>query len=303
MRKSLCLALFFILIPQMALAQQPLPLKKAVVNKVELHYVIHAGGAPVVFVHGGLADYREWLAPLEVFAKEGYQVVVYSKRYNYPNKNPAPKNGNRHSALADAEDLAALLKELRLKPVHLVGYSAGAYTALALTLQHPELVRTLTLTEPPVLPWLSDLPGGKAILGEFVTNCFQPTAEAFRKGKDEQALQLTLAYFSGKKDAWAELPADVRSVLWENRREWKFISTASLNYFPALDRNAVRQIKVPVLLLCGEKTLRTHQLINDELTRLLSAAKRVNFAGATHDMWSEQPENCQRTVLEFLKGK
>jgi pimeloyl-ACP methyl ester carboxylesterase len=80
-------------------------------------------------------------------------------------------------------------------------------------------------------------------------------------------------------------------------------SPLRLSTFPVVDRDEVKKIKVPVLLLCGEKTLRIHQLINDEMARLLPQARRVTFTGAAHDMWSEQPEACQKEVLEFLKGK
>jgi pimeloyl-ACP methyl ester carboxylesterase len=69
---------------------------------------------------------------------------------------------------------------------------------------------------------------------------------------------------------------------------------------PARRPNQVQRIKSPTLLLCGEKTLKIHQLVNDEPDRLLKGnklAKRITIAQETHDMWSEQPEVCKEGGL------
>ena len=143
---SLC----FVLMSARAAAQSP-P-KVALVNGVELHYIEKGSGAPVIFVHGGLEDYRAWADQVEAFSKR-YHAVAYSRRYNFPNARTALADD--YSASADAQDLAALIKQLGLAPAHVVGYSYGAYAALFLALGHPELVRSLVLSEPPVLRLLA----------------------------------------------------------------------------------------------------------------------------------------------------
>src|SRR5262245_1821401 len=126
----------------------PLGLRKVIVGDgVELHYVERGKGVPVLFVHGTLGDYSTWDGQLGSFAQT-YHAVAYSRRYNYPNTN---KLRPKHSAVVEAEDLAALIKKLDLGKVHIVGHSYGGYTALFLAVKHPELVRTLTLAEPPIV--------------------------------------------------------------------------------------------------------------------------------------------------------
>ena len=83
-------------------------LKKVRVNGVELHYLEKGKGIPVIFVHGGLDDYRMWEAQMEPFA-QSYRVIAYSRRYNFPNRNPYIRPD--HSAIIEADDLAALIKE------------------------------------------------------------------------------------------------------------------------------------------------------------------------------------------------
>src|SRR3954454_1325741 len=127
---------------------------------VELHYVEQGTGVPIVFVHGSVDDYRSFEPQLEPLSKH-YRVISSSRRYIFPNVANA-MSGN-HSALVEAEDLANLLKALGAYPAHIVGHSYGAYTVLILAMQHPELVRSLVLAEPPLLRWLPSLPGGQGL--------------------------------------------------------------------------------------------------------------------------------------------
>jgi pimeloyl-ACP methyl ester carboxylesterase len=269
-------------------------LKIAAVNGVELHYLEAGNGDPVVFVHGGLGDYREWSAQIEPFS-EHYWVLDYSRRCNYPNDNPARPD---HSALVEAKDLAALLDALKLERVHLVGYSYGALTALFFATQHPERLRSLTLAEPPIMKWLPEIPGGQAELDKFITTMWRPAGEAFRKEQPETALRITCDYFTGK-GSYDKLPAEGRRRLMSDIREWKALTT-SQDPFPMIDRDVVRGLKVPTLLITGEKTLNPLRMIIEDLSRVMPAAERVTIPGASHDMWLEEPEACGKATLSFL---
>ena len=88
-------------------------------------------------------------------------------------------------------------------------------------------------------------------------------------------------------------------MLMSNIREWKAL-TISQEPFPMLDRELVRGLKVPTLLITGEKTLTPLRMIIEELSRVLPAAERVTIPGATHDMWLQEPEACGKATLDFL---
>jgi pimeloyl-ACP methyl ester carboxylesterase len=274
---------------------------KVRVNDVELHYVERGKGDPVVFVHGGLEDYRAWDRQIDPFAKH-FRAIAYSRRYNFPNKNRVI--GTDHSAIVEADDLAALLKELQIQRAHLIGSSYGALTALTLGLKHPELALTLTLSEPPVQRWVTDMPGGKEVFEQFM-DFWNNAGDAFRRGDSRTALRVSTAFFKEGHATYDSLATEVRQEMAENIAEWRALTT-SRDAFPSVDRNQMRNIKVPTLLLCGEKTVRIHQFVNDELGRLLKgnkSAKRITISQATHEMWSEQPEVCRRAVFEFLGVK
>jgi non-heme chloroperoxidase len=269
-------------------------IKKVRVNGVELHYLDKGSGIPVVLIHGGLGDYREWNPQMERISSH-YRVIAYSRRYNYPNNNAEIPD---HSAIVEARDLAALLDALKLERVHIVGYSYGALTALFFATEHPKRVRSLTMAEPPILGWLSEISGGQTELDKFIQTMWKPAGEAFRRDDPEAALRITCDYFSGI-GSYDQLPTGFRQSLMDNIREWKALTT-SRDAFPMLSRDAVVSLKLPILLITGEKTLAPLRMINDALNHLLRNAKQVTVPGATHDMWLEDPGRCGQATVNFL---
>ena len=271
------------------------PLKKIRANGVELHYIDQGKGVPVVFVHGGLVDYRRWFDQVEPFAKK-YRVIAYSRRYNFPNKNA--RLDPAYSAAVDAEDLAAFIKKLKLGPVHVIGESYGALAALFLAVRHPDLVRSLVLAEAPMLGWLNASPEGKVEFDQFQERLWQPVGRAFERGDNHKVLSVVAAYFLGgaKVD---DIPPDLRQVVEANLREWQALSK-SADAFPSLRREEVAVIRVPTLLLEGANTLPLHRLLDAQSAALLPNHRKVIIENATHEMWDEQPAVCREATLAFL---
>ena len=290
--------------PPSAGPSAPTLVPKAVrIGDVELHYEELGTGVPVVFVHGGVDDYRSFEPQLEPLARS-YRAITYSRRHNFPNVQAALSAG--YSAIVDADDLAGLLDSLGARPAHLVGHSYGAYAVLILALKHPELVRSIVLVEPPLMRWLPDLPGGRELYDDFMKAMWEPAGRAFTKGDPEQAMRVTIDWFgkngyvlAGQPARWDTLPAEVRAFIMENSAEWHALTTSS-DAFPIVDRAAVTAIHVPVLLMSGEKSLKVNQLVDAELARLLPAAEAVTIAGATHEMWAEKPDECRERALAFF---
>ena len=291
---------------QQPLFAQELPgetsLKSVQVDGAELHYLDQGKGVPVILVHGGLEDYRAWLPQMEPFSQR-YRTIAYSRRHNYPNSGASP--GADYSAIVDADDLAMLITKLELAPAHVVGVSYGAYTALFLATRHPTLVRSLVLSEAPVLRWLPDLEGGQPLFTDFMSKVWDPTTRAFREG-DEAGVSAAIDGFGAigysgtdEKMTFATLPSEVQTIFLSNATEWNTL-TKSKDAFPALDFDAVRQIKAPTLLLSGQRSLALHGVIDRQLERLLVHNERIVLANATHEMWHEYPEECRKATLTFL---
>src|SRR5213592_397750 len=157
----------------------PLVLNSARVNGTTLAYrIVGDTGTPVVFIHGSVADQGDWDRQIATFAQT-HRVLVYSRRYHPP--NPPTNDDQTYSPMLHAEDLAALLLQLDLAPAHVVGSSYGAYTALVLALEHPELVRSVVLGEPPIMPLLTRTPEGDALRRSYVAAALDPARAAFSR--------------------------------------------------------------------------------------------------------------------------
>src|SRR5207245_1852200 len=125
------------------------------VTGAELRFVERGAGIPVVLVHGSLGTLENWGPQIDAFATR-FRVIAYSRRYHWP--NAAQPDGQGYSLSLHADDLIGLIEALGLERVHLVASSYGAYVALLVTLRRPDLVRSLVLAEPPLLPWLGRTP-------------------------------------------------------------------------------------------------------------------------------------------------
>lgn len=270
-------------------------IRAAVVNGVRLTYTDIGAGEPLVFIHGGLMDYREW-QPTMSYLPPGYRLIAYSRRYNHPNDNGLLPN---HSALVEAEDVAALIRHLKLTSAHIVGVSYGGLTALHLAAEYPELVRSVTVAEPALLAWLPEIAGGQNELDEFMHRLWQPAGEAFRARDAEKALRVTVDYFAGAAGAYDQIPADFRNALFANVKEWEALTTSE-SAFAAVSRSDMRNLRAPVLILTGEKTKPIFKLITAELAQVAAGAEHVVIPGGTHDMCSEQPAKCAAAIDQFV---
>lgn len=171
------------------------------INDVSLEYEERGSGATVIFVHGGISDYRIWKNQVEAFSKY-YRVITYSRRYHYPNKWTG--DGSDYTVTLHANDLADLILALKAGKVNLIGNSYGAYTSLLTAIDHPELVNTLVLNEPPVLPLLVANPDNPLQLLSLFLNDFstaknfmqfglrhmKPAAKAFKENQMEKGVRL-----------------------------------------------------------------------------------------------------------------
>src|SRR5262249_57147131 len=121
----------------------------------------------------------------------------------------------------------------------------GGQTALFLALKHPELVRTLTLGDPGV-----HFKGDK--FGEVALPAIQRARAAYAEGKPEEAIEAIFEAPAGRKVKFAEFPEAFKKILKRNAGEIEALVKGDM--FPEVDREAVKKLAVPTLLLFGEKS-------------------------------------------------
>jgi pimeloyl-ACP methyl ester carboxylesterase len=272
-------------------------IKSVLINGDSLHYIDIGKGDPVVFVHGTLDDYRVWQMEFDTFAKN-HRVIAYSRRYAFPNKQVINDSAD-YSPTIHANDLSEFIKKLDLGPVHLVGHSYGAYTALLTTMNHPELIRSLTLGEPPVMPLLQNVPGGDTIVNNFINRSIKPAAEAFKSGNNEKAIAAFIGGVIGDTSFFSKIPPEGRSMMMTNILELRG-AALSKNPFPPISCADLKKINTPVLLMTGENTALLFHAITEELNKCLANKERAILPGATHGLEIENPYDFNKIVLAFI---
>jgi non-heme chloroperoxidase len=284
------------------------PMKTVDIAGHRLAYVEQGTGPPVVFVHGGINDWRTWREQLPAVA-ERFRAIAYSRRYAWPNE-PIP-DGVDDQMMPHVDDLLGLIRALDLPAVHLVGNSWGAFICLLATIREPGLVRTLTIEEPPVLPLFLSTPPrllelirlfatrprtGAAIL-KFVATGLAPSTAAMKKGKLEEGVRIFGEAVLGK-EVFAALPEPLREQIRANSKTQaaQFLGKG----FPPLSTDDVRRIETNTLLVTGQDSPAFLLRLADRLTELLPHVERVQIPAAGHLMHIQNAPALNRALLDFL---
>ncbi len=284
-------------------------LQRVMVNGVSLAYRQVGTGEPVVLVHGGLSDLRTWAAQLDPLGAR-CRVIAYSRRYARPNEAIVP--GAADPMPVHVEDLVALLHTLRAAPAHLVGNSWGAFICLLTAIEHPDVVRSLVLEEPPLLPLVLGC-GSRpqpailarslrrrpratlAVLG-FGLRTFAPMAWAYRRGDAEGALQLFARGVLGRQ-AFTRLTAQRRQQMLESAAELRAEFRAG---FPPLTEGNLRAVRAPTLVLTGEHSPTIEGALSQWLAELLPEAEQVTVPGASHLMHEDNAAFVNDAIGDFV---
>jgi len=279
------------------------------INGTELAYLEHGQGQPVVFVHGGVGDYREWDLQVPTFAAQ-FRTITLSCRGAWPNRKLEPDE--KITLDTFVEDLAAFMRALDLAPVHLVGHSSpGGFGGLLLAHRHPELVRSLVLLEPPAFPVLGfGIPptpsqvlrllarNPRAAIGfiKFGARGIGPAMKAFDRGDDEGGLRVFMTAAAGRERV-AAIPEETIQAFVGNVGPFKAQLRAG---FPQFSEDDARNITVPTLLVAGTETPAPLASVTDRLEELLLDVSRLDITGASHNMFNTHPKEFNAGVMEFI---
>ncbi len=105
-------------------------------------YGEHNEGIPIVFLHGMLGELKNWNNQARRFATQGYKVLAIDLR----NHGDSPHiKGMSYRQMA--EDVLALLTDIGVSKIHLLGHSMGGKVAMYLALNHPDRIQKLVVVD------------------------------------------------------------------------------------------------------------------------------------------------------------
>ena len=254
---------------------------KTKVNGTELYYELHGSeGAPwLIFSHSLACTVRMWDPQIAAF-KDRYRILAYDMRGH--GQSAAPAGPYTLDMLAD--DVLALMKELRIQRARYVGLSIGGMIGQHLALKEPGRFERMVLADtghtqtPETLKqWeerirIAQAQGMKPLVAGTMERWFTP---AFRETPQAKRI--------------AELIANtpVAGYVGCAQAIMKLNTTARL-----------KDIKLPVLAITGEADAAAAgtRYIGEHLP----GAKFVNIPQAAHIANIEQAEKFNQALRDFL---
>jgi pimeloyl-ACP methyl ester carboxylesterase len=252
-----------------------------------LEYEVGGHGEPVLMIHGALV--ADTFVPLmgEAALADRYRLIRYRRR-GHGGSAPA----SAFSLEQQARDASALMAHLGVERAHVIGHSGGGTIALQLALDAPDLVHSLVLLEPAIMP--------TDAMASFM-EAAAPLLEAYRSGEVAKALDLWMSAVSA---------ADWRSVVASNAPGAVEQAEQDASTFFELELPTVREwvfdagrtsrIPQPVLYVLGGDSGPLFEAAAKHFRSLIPHTEEVVLPGVNHLMQARDPKRVAAAIADFL---
>jgi len=265
-------------------------------RSIDLYYEDHGSGSPVVLIHGWPLSGRSWEAQVPALVEAGHRVITYDRRGF--GSSSQPWDGYDYDTLS--ADLSALLENLDLTGVTLVGFSMGGgevarYLSRYGTARISKVVFASAV--PPYLYKSDDNPDG---------GLDDDTIASFENGVRTDRLafleEFTTAFFAaGKKTDLISEPMRLYA-----RDIAAFASPkGTLDCIGAFARTDFRAdlaaVTVPTLVIHGDSDGTVPFEVSGKRTHeAIAGSELVLVEGGPHGVNATHPEEFNKALLAFL---
>lgn len=111
-------------------------------NGARLYYEEAGTGTPIVFCHEFSGDLWSWEKQIQHFSRR-YRCIAFNAR-GYP-PSDVPASPSRYSHKRAVDDVAVVMRHLKIKKAHIIGCSMGSRTTLDFGLTYPRMALSLTM--------------------------------------------------------------------------------------------------------------------------------------------------------------
>lgn len=299
--KLIHLVLFLLLLPFSVSArdiEQRVENGYADSNGVKIHYVTlgQKKNPPILFIHGFPDFWYSWRDIMGNLSRDHYTIAVDQRGYNLSDK---PKGEENYQLQFLVDDIAAVMRKLKLEKAVIVGHDWGGVVAWEVAMQKPELVERLVIL---------NLPHLRGLKRELANNPEQQKSSAYGRFfqtdgayKNLTVQQLVDSVAPNKQDT------EIRKKYAEafNRSDIE----AMINYYRqnyprepyAADTSPVIKVKAPVLMIHGltDKFLLAGAL-NNTWDWLENDLTLVTLPKAGHFVQHDQPDMVIRSIRMWL---
>ena len=259
------------------------------IGDAKIYYETAGSGMPLVMIHAGVADSRQWNNEFAEFSQR-YRVVRYDLR-GYGKSEPA------QGEFSHLSDLVSLLDALEIHdPLVVMGCSMGGGLAMDFALTHPSRVKALIMVGSGPSGLELDVPAPAK---------FAEVEKAFEAGDLDLVSELeTQIWFDGTGRTPEQVNQPMRKLLYEMNRialahEVKQLGKRLPNTeSPAFDR--LKDLAIPVLIIVGSHDTAYILAAANYMEEHIGSARKVIIEDAAHLPNMDQPGEFQGIVKEFL---
>lgn len=261
------------------------------IDKAKLYYEVAGIGTPLVMVHAGVADSRQWDNEFAYFSHRN-QVIRYDMR-GYGKSEPVDGEFSHMS------DLVSLLDALGVHgPIIIMGCSMGGGLAMDFALTYPARVKALIMVDSGPSGLELDVP---------TPSKFADADKAYESGDLDLLAEIeTQIWFDGMGRTPEQVNLTMRNLLYEMNRlalshEVKGLGKRLPNTeTPAFDR--LESLNIPVLIIVGSHDTPYILAAADYIKEKVKLANNIIIEDAAHLPNMDQPQEFQRAIEKFLSS-
>lgn len=257
------------------------------VENATIHYqLLGDPEKPKVMLIAGLGGMgMSWWPQVARFA-ERYYVVLPDHR----GTGQSARSAEGHTITQNAHDMAAVLKHAGVGPAHIVGSSAGGAIAQILTLDHPDLVRSVTLTS------------SFARANAYMRREFS-VLRSLMEQADLQTVYSAFAMILFAPEYAAQNPEMIQG--WIDRAaqapEEREIAIKRIDMVMAHDALArLGEIRRPTYVICGDRDVCTPLSLSHEIASAVSGSEIHVMEAGGHQIHTEQDSQFFELVSSFI---
>ena len=262
-----------------------------------IYYKDWGKGPAVVFSHGWPLNADAWDGQMLFLVQNGFRTIAHDRRGH--GRSSQPSFGNDMNGYAD--DLAAVIEELDLHDVTLVGHSTGGGEVARYIGRHGTsrvAKAVLIAAVPPQLLKTANNPEGLPI------ELFDGLRKALFNDR-AQFYKDFATQFYGANRAGSKVSQDILDQFWTWSMQAGLLNSYEcIKAFSETDfTEDLKKFDVPTLLLHGEDDqivpIRDSSMRS---ARLIKGAKDVYYPGAPHGLTSTHQNQVNAELLQFLRS-
>lgn len=253
------------------------------IRDININYEIIGDGQPLLFIHGIGSSLRDWENQVPVFSKKFKVITLDLRGHGQTDKPKGP-----YSISMFAEDIAELIKSLKVDPVHVVGISLGGAIAFHLAIDHPDITKSLVVVNMSASFPIKTLKEKQM----FFLRVLIVKMMGMRKMGEVLAKRLFI------KPEQEELREKMASRWAENDKKAYLSTLKTIKNWSVLER--LHEIKCPTLVVSSDEDY-SPLSAKEECTALIPNAKLVVIEDARHAVSVEKPEEFNTILMDFLK--